>query len=58
MRLLPYAALLLSLLACTDPDEDDLDDDLYDEETPIDTTAIDARRTYPGENGDWCIESP
>jgi hypothetical protein len=58
MRLWSAVVLASVLFACTDPDEEDLDEDLYDEETPVDTTAIEARRLFPGENGDWCIASP
>ena len=32
------------------------DPDLFDEPEPIDVTA--ARRTFPGENGDYCVASP
>ena len=58
MKLMPWIALLISLAGCTDPDEDELDEDLFDEETPVDTTAIEGRRLVPGANGDWCLESP
>jgi hypothetical protein len=58
MKSLPFVALLILFAGCTDPDEEALDEDLFDEETPVDTTAIEGRRLVPGENGAWCTASP
>jgi hypothetical protein len=51
-------AIALLLSACAVDDGTEEDPDLHDEETPIDTSAVAARRTFPGENGDYCVESP
>jgi len=56
----------LGLAACVDDgadvdDDSDLqggDPDLADDDAPVDTTLIAAQATFPGVNGDWCLESP
>ena len=49
--------LLLILTACA-VEPIDGDHDLETEDEPVDTTQLEAQRTFAGENGDYCIESP
>lgn len=49
--------LLLALAACVVEPVDE-DPDLFEEDEPVDTTSLEAQRTFPGVNGDHCIESP
>lgn len=56
MRMLWMAVLLLGCV--DDPDAPILDDDLADEDPPIDTRDELAQRLTPGVNGDYCTASP
>lgn len=56
MRIAPWLLLMISTSCALD--EDALDEDLYEDDVVIDTTSIEARRTFNGVNGDWCIVSP
>lgn len=52
-------ALLALLTACVELDDGLVEDpDLHDEAEPLDTSSVEARRTFAGENSDWCVESP
>jgi hypothetical protein len=50
--------LLLTFLTACAMDPGEGDPDLEQEDEPVDTSSLDARRMFAGVNGDWCIESP
>lgn len=51
------AAVLLLPAACTGEIDGELDDDLLEDDEPLDV-EVERQRTFPGVNGDWCIASP
>lgn len=56
MRITPWLFLVL-ITGCA-LDEELMDDDLYEDDVVLDTTTVEARRSFKGVNGDHCIASP
>lgn len=60
MKTWPYVMMvMLADAGCaTDDEQVAIDEDLVQEDAPVDTTNVAARRLTAGVNGDYCTESP